>query len=286
MDIKKLFNEKIDSYFENEFKRSALKKLSFKKDWSYFETQDKKIFFVEKPNIGFNEESNDLLVNKIKIFLKKYPKIFFIVFRSVGLSFLGKSSKDAIDSLPKGSVIVNMGSGPTVVREDVINIDFYPFKNVDIVADISKLPFEDGVVDGVICEHVLEHVPDPSAVVAEIHRVLKPGGIVYVVIPFVMSFHSSPYDYYRWSKLGLREELKDFKEVDCGMRSGPGAAADYVLAEFFAILLSFGITSLHQVLFIFFLILFAPLCWIDYLISKFKTSENIAQHFYFIGKKK
>lgn len=286
MNIQKLFNEQINFLQENQNKREIFKKLSFKDDWPNFEIKDKKVYFVEKPDMGFNEESNDLLVNKIKIFLKKYPVLFSIIFRSAGLSFLGKSSKNAIDNVPKDSVIINLGSGPTSVREDVVNIDFYPFKNVDIIADIAKLPFEDSIVDAVICEHVLEHVSDPEAVISEIYRILKPGGIVYIVIPFVMSFHSSPRDYYRWSKMGLEEQFNNFAKVESGIRSGPGAALEYILAEYFGTLLSFGSKKIQQIFFILFFIIFAPLCWLDYLIYRFPTSENIAQHFYYIGKKK
>lgn len=284
-NAQELFKKSLENYSGNSEKISALRKISILDNWSVFHMEDKKYYFTDKPNKGWSDDSNDLLVNKIKIFLKKYPFIFNIIFRSAGLSFLGKSSKQAIANLQKGAVVINLGSGPTVVREDIINIDFHPFKNVDMIADISNLPFKSETIDAVICEHVLEHVPDPTAVIDEIKRILKPSGLVYVVIPFVMSFHSSPYDYYRWSKLGLQEELKDFKEIECGVRSGPGGALNYVLAEYLAILFSFGFKGLHQVLFILFFVLFAPFCWLDYLIGRFKTSENIAQHFYFIGKK-
>lgn len=45
------------------------------------------------------------------------------------------------------------------------------------------LPFTDGVFDCVICAEVLEHVPDYERVLAEIHRVLKPGGVLAVSVP-------------------------------------------------------------------------------------------------------
>lgn len=286
MEIEKLFNSKINNLSVNKDKKIALGKLMLKEGWGYFEIKNNRVFFIEKPNVGFNSESNDLIVNKIKIFVKKYPTIFSIIFRSVGISFLGKSSKKAIENLKNGSVILNLGAGPTSVREDVINIDFYPFENVDLIADISDLPFTSNSIDAIICEHVLEHVPSPDKIVSEMYRVLKPGGLVYIVIPFVMSFHSSPLDFYRWSKMGLEEMMKDFNKVESGTRSGPGGAVNYVLAEYFAILFSVGLNKLHQILFICFFILFAPFSWLDNLIGRFKVSENIAQHFYFIGTKK
>ena len=49
-----------------------------------------------------------------------------------------------------------------------------------VIADATALPFEEGSVDGVLCSNMLEHTPDAEAVVAEIARVLRPGGWAYV----------------------------------------------------------------------------------------------------------
>ena len=46
------------------------------------------------------------------------------------------------------------------------------------VGDVTDLPFEDGIFDVAHCHNVLMHVPDTSAVLAEVKRVLKPGGII------------------------------------------------------------------------------------------------------------
>jgi len=125
-----------------------------------------------------------------------------------------------------------------------------------------------------------------SKIIKEIYRVLKPNGLLYLAVPFVASFHSSPNDYYRWSKQGLRELLKDFKENEIGIRCGPTSAMLYIVNEWIATLLSFGFQKLHQVLFMFLMIITSPIKIFDYLIYRFKSSENIAYGFYFIGTKK
>lgn len=285
-DILKTFQGEIDTLTNVEAKKEAFRKLSFKKDWPNFHIENEKVYFVQYAGAGFDEDSNDAFVNKVKLFLKKSPRLFYIIYHFIGSSFVGTSAKQAIKNLSKGSIIVNLGSGVTSVRDDVINIDFYPFEKVDFVADIANLPFVDSSVDAVICEQVLEHVPNPKTVAKEIHRILKPGGVVYIVVPFVFSFHSSPYDYYRWSKTGLEEEFKEFTKVESGIRSGAGAAVDWVLSEYLATLFSFGSRKIHQILFMIFLIVFTPLCYLDYLTYKLPTSENIASHVYFIGRKK
>lgn len=57
------------------------------------------------------------------------------------------------------------------------------FVKVNYYSDIRELPFTDGSQDFVICNHVLEHVPDPIAAFVEVFRVLKKGGIFFFVIP-------------------------------------------------------------------------------------------------------
>lgn len=50
-------------------------------------------------------------------------------------------------------------------------------------ADVTRLPFEDGAFDVVLCSEVLEHIPDNRKAVSELVRVLKPGGDCVVTVP-------------------------------------------------------------------------------------------------------
>jgi SAM-dependent methyltransferase len=50
-------------------------------------------------------------------------------------------------------------------------------------ADATRLPFADATFDRAIASEVLEHVPDDSAAIAELQRVLRPGGILAVTVP-------------------------------------------------------------------------------------------------------
>lgn len=49
-----------------------------------------------------------------------------------------------------------------------------------LLADAGDLPFEDGSFDGVFCSNLLEHTPSAAPVIAEIERILRPGGWAYV----------------------------------------------------------------------------------------------------------
>ncbi len=244
-------------------------------------------YLIEEEGNGFTEGSYDVLINKLKIVFKKYPALFNILYYCFGASFVGKSAKKAIENFGEDKIILNLGSGAKVIRKDIINIDFYPFANMNIIADIAKLPFKDNSVDAIICESVLEHVKDPYGVVKEMRRVLKPGGLVYVTVPFIASFHSSPNDYYRWSREGLRAMLQGhgFKEKEVGIRHGPTSAVLSVMNDWLATIFSFGSSQFQQFLLIILTVVTSPLKAFDYLISKFKTSQNIAFGFYYIGMK-
>ena len=74
----------------------------------------------------------------------------------------------------------------------------------------GRMPFEDESFDVALSTQVLEHVPDPEHVIAEIHRVLKPGGRLFLSAPFAWEQHDYPNDYWRFSEDGLRKLLADF----------------------------------------------------------------------------
>lgn len=53
----------------------------------------------------------------------------------------------------------------------------------DVKADICDLPFQDNEYDVILCNHVLEHIPDDTKAMQELYRVLKPGGMAILQIP-------------------------------------------------------------------------------------------------------
>ena len=83
-----------------------------------------------------------------------------------------------------------------------------------IVARADHIPFRNKSVDGVICNSVLEHVPEPRGVVDEIFRILKPGGKCYGSTPWIYPYHPCTKDYWRFSEDGLRYLFISFKKVE------------------------------------------------------------------------
>lgn len=245
-------------------------------------------FFHEKDITSFSADSaskKDDLITRLKTWVKNYPWLFSLL-NSLLAAFVGKSAKSAISHLTQESLIINIGSGTKKIREDVINVDYYPFPGVSVVTDVYKLPFKDGSVDAAIAESLLEHLSNPYVAVVEIKRVLKPGGLLYVVTPFMLGYHSSPNDYYRWTSFGLKELLSGFEEKEFGSAWGPTAALNSMLCNWLGYLLSFGSRRLYQLWSVFFMFLLAPLTLLDFLLVQHPSAQNIAHGIYFIAIKK
>ncbi len=76
----------------------------------------------------------------------------------------------------------------------------FGYRNPDTVYyDGKTIPFADHSFDAVLCTEVMEHVPEAGPFVSELHRVLKPGGLAVVTIPWSARFHYQPHDYHRYS---------------------------------------------------------------------------------------
>ena len=115
---------------------------------------------------------------------------------------------------------------------------------------------------------------------------LKPGGLVYLVTPFMLGFHSAPGDYYRWTTSGLRKLMSCFEEEEIGVAVGPSSALAAMLREWCSMILSFGSITLYQIWTLVFMIIFIPLNIFDFLLARFKFAENAVMAYYYIGKKK
>jgi len=106
----------------------------------------------------------------------------------------------------------------------VIGTDVYGSNDVSVIADGHALPFADASFDAVWIQAVLEHVLEPTRVVSEIARVLKPGGIVYAETPFMQQVHEGPYDFTRFTRSGHRWLFRGFDEIRAGNVGGPGTS--------------------------------------------------------------
>lgn len=77
----------------------------------------------------------------------------------------------------------------------------------------SMLELRDDSYDCVFCSGVLEHVDDHMAGLNEITRILKPGGILLLGLPFRQSIHMGVQDFWRFTEHGIRYLLRDSWEI-------------------------------------------------------------------------
>jgi SAM-dependent methyltransferase len=74
---------------------------------------------------------------------------------------------------------------------------------MDVISDAQLLPIKDCSADTVVCNQVLEHIPDTHEFFRNVRRVLRSEGILILTVPFFWGLHEEPRDYYRFTKYGL-----------------------------------------------------------------------------------
>lgn len=79
----------------------------------------------------------------------------------------------------------------------------WDYTRLDAVADLTALPFPNGVFAGVLNVVTLEHVREPACVIGELARVLAPGAPLLIVVPLDWEVHQAPHDYFRYTRHGL-----------------------------------------------------------------------------------
>ena len=76
---------------------------------------------------------------------------------------------------------------------------------------MHDLSFADGSVGTVVCLETLEHVADPLQAVREMHRVLRPGGVLAISSLMFFPIHAHPWDYWRFTPEGFELLLAPFE---------------------------------------------------------------------------
>lgn len=226
-----------------------------------------------------------MILDCLQSHLKTYPGLYnLLTLICSPVMQVGKGSKALFEKMPSNAKILNLGAG-TKRYLGALNVDIFPFPTTDIVADAAALPFSSDSVDGVICEVMLEHAIDPEAIIIEIYRVLKKGGYLYLAVPFMLGYHSSPSDYQRWTLPGIAHVLEGFEIIESGIRGGPTSALLWIFQEWLAMALSFNITPLYSAIRIGLMLLTFPVKLLDLLFSHYSMANRIAATVYCLGVK-
>lgn len=195
-----------------------------------------KIYFTEVP-----ERVEEL--DKLKGFLKKNLGKYYY---SIGLKIIapdypsGFRKKIRQYTDPSKNIVIDVGCGNQRIDEEIICLDLFDYDVVDIVCDLESLPFKSESIDAFVSQSVLEHLPDPVEVVHGFSRCTKKGGIGVHLVPFLYPFHSSPYDFQRYTHQGMAVLFKDFDVIEQTNATGPVTLFLVCIIEFLSALFSFG----------------------------------------------
>lgn len=111
---------------------------------------------------------------------------------------------------------LSSNSETKIISTDIVE-DYQP----DVVDDICDSHLESDSYDAIYCDAILEHVKDYEAAVRNIHRLLKPGGEVFIYVPFSYCFHDLM-DYHRFTFSEVDRILEAFSEHKIFLPDGNG----------------------------------------------------------------
>ena len=139
----------------------------------------------------------------------------------------------AASTLPIGEPIYEFGSLQVPGQESFadlrplfpgltyVGVDMRPGPGVDKVLDLHAVDLPTGSVGTVLCLDTLEHVEYPHRALEEIHRVLKPDGMVVISSVMYFEIHDFPHDYWRYTPEAFKSILKPFFEAFVGFAGYP-----------------------------------------------------------------
>lgn len=131
---------------------------------------------------------------------------------------------------PQGRYL-DLGCGfRNIVYDNCLYLEVYPSRTADIViVPGAPLPLQDGMLDGLGCFAVLEHVEDPFFVASEISRVMRAGGRIFVDWPFLQPVHGYPSHYFNATRAGLVKAFEASFEID-SITTDSSQGADFTLS--------------------------------------------------------
>jgi SAM-dependent methyltransferase/uncharacterized protein YbaR (Trm112 family) len=248
---------------------------------------EKSVFDAAKVIRDYREPAHDRLERLARSLLRFVP--------SIGSNLAAKDASAVMDEMLRGiaapRVLVvgggEVGQGLERFLNDpryvIVESDVYFGSRCSIIADGHDLPFAADSFDAVICQAVLEHVARPHACIAEMHRVLKPGGVVFIDVPFLFPVHMGAHDFTRFTLGGLRAACRWFDERAAGVSGGPGQALAWMILYYWRALSKARLWTAFVMFVVPWFVFW--LHHVDKLLVKRPQASDVASGLFFLGSK-
>jgi ubiquinone/menaquinone biosynthesis C-methylase UbiE len=188
--------------------------------------------------------SNNILSKISPLILGRHPNNTIFSFNYQNVRHINQFIKSNKCNLSDNkNILIDIGSGSSpyypifsdVVQEYVAidTADSLPKNETrpirQIIGFAEQLPLENSFADITLSNQVLEHVLDPIKAVSEMYRVLKPNGLCIGSVPHISPVHLEPYDFRRYTDLGLEKLLKEAGFIDIKIEGNGGVYSSVAL---------------------------------------------------------
>ncbi len=155
---------------------------------------------MERTVSAYDQEVLKKIRQNVDLFLQRQARL------------LDRPDLHVLDIAPQ----IHKGASAHFIQASVVTADIDPQSGADYILDICQNNADqlaDESFHVVVCTEVLEHTLNPFGAVAEMYRLLKPGGVLLLTTPFDFRIHGPLPDCWRFTEHGLRVLLKQF-EID------------------------------------------------------------------------
>lgn len=128
--------------------------------------------------------------------------------------YLERVNQDFATTMKPGSRILDAGAGDAPYKHffshvqyesaDFEKVDKLYAKSTYVCNLCDHIPVEDDRFDYIVFNQTMEHLPEPEKALAELFRVLKPGGELLCTVPLFYEEHEQPYDFFRYTQFAHR----------------------------------------------------------------------------------